>query len=244
MTTSFIRQPTFFEAYDSCPLALAFRELLPELHALAESDLQLVNLDVPKAIALSFSVIDRLGPLARIPGIAPGLEPQQLARLSLTTRALAHTHRQLIGTLRVTESPSPQLVARANCLKARMEAEVDRLVARRIIRRRASRRKCRRPGLRALAAELSELATTLQEPRALGNHSLSSAELRLAVALATSMRSPTPAVRSRPNDFPIHRGTFTLFWHAYGSVRQSVIHLQDPDSLAPTLYGPRRGTTR
>jgi hypothetical protein len=232
----------------------AYQNLIAEIRAVREEDLDAITIDIPSAVATVMGLLPEIRALRpRVVKEAPAVDIARFDKMEAYTFALAHAH-SLYKAASEPPAPLEQLTDGAAELRETLLADATAFARRGLLDgARLSELKGVR-GHKNLAFDLSTLAALIREvwPKIAGKTMLQASELDQAETLAdrivtaVGQREQGPAVVATAA--ADRQRAFTLFLHTYDQVRRAVHFLRwdqgDADSIVPSLYAVGRSPRR
>ena len=235
------------------PFVLAFERVLPEMQALPEESLAVINLDIPTAVTTALGALPEIMAHRERAAALPGFDLSSFDALATYTYALGHAHAIFLGTASASSSLQALGEAAAESRELLL-SDAEALARRGLLEPERLQELKGPPGYRNIAFDLLALATILRESwsaiegkTALRQDELSAAEV-LAEQLirAVGVREQAPHVIATSSE--MRQRAFTLFVRAYDQARRAVRFLRwddgDHDAIAPSLYAGRSNGRR
>ncbi len=237
---------------DAAPFRSAFDEALPAMQAIADDDVLVVNLDVPKLYTRVRGVLPKLFELRADLERLPDFDAQRIGQLDVFSRALAHAHALCLAS-HEPASELPALLATAGQWRQLLRMDARALIQRGLLPRGCLDKLRGRKGYKNVAFDLAALAALLQQhwPAIRGKTAVTLAELEQASTMAeqlltaVGLREHGSANQSQNTE--LRRRAFTLVVTVYDQLRRNVTYLRwnegDADAWLPSLYGRRAKKT-
>jgi hypothetical protein len=218
------------------------------LRAIPESDVLVLSVSVPHAVATILESVPRVRQLkARIAAELPAFDTTLLDKLPDYAIALAQAHAACQTVVRGTQAKG-ELFRQAKNLRKKLLADALSLAGYGLIDSAVLRRRSHANGHANVAQDLDLLATVLQRawPKIQGRTPHTLADLAATFDLAKRLRDPSPLERAEAEDAlarDLRARAFTLAQRAYREVRRAVCYLREPegdaDAFAPALHPGR-----
>lgn len=228
----------------------ALDRVRPELNALPDKELRVINIDPLAAVTIVRGALPRLTELALLLATkTPDFEPRHLTQLETYALALMQAHIAYIG-IDGQSTVLRNLSAKANQLREDLLRDAINLAKRGCFPEQRLARLKGPNGHRNIASDILTLATLLRDcwsvimhkttvtPADLDQAEILGDELILALGNREKVTAlAATAARERQQ-------IYTLFVRAYEEIRSSVIYVRrhegDADEIAPTLYPKRK----
>jgi hypothetical protein len=240
-TPDVIHTPDFREAYE---------QTLAEIRAVPESELAIINVDIPSAITTVSGALPEIQALRSRIAQMPEFDLARFDKLHTYALAAGYAHALYMLASAPTESID-ELSASAAALRELLFADATSLATHGVIDGEKLKELKGPLGFRNQAFDLLALSAHLRANWAAiaGRTPLQMADLDKAVTLsnrlvtAVGLREQGPAIVAEAQDNR-HRA-FTLFFSTYDDTRRAISFLRwkedDVDSIAPSLYAGRGG---
>jgi hypothetical protein len=228
----------------------AFQRVESEIVALEESELVLVNLDVPSAVATALGarhkILDYREEMAELRGV----DVSKLDKLRDYGYALLHTQTEYHAASGKDETLG-ELVDELQDIREQLFADAQGLARRGLLDREEVAKLRSGLGHKNLAMDVNGLVRAFREEAGalLGKSPVTREELDNAAELAARVieevgaKEQAPAVTAEAT--LLRQRAFTLFTRAYDEARRAVSFLRwnegDADSIAPSLWAGRGG---
>jgi hypothetical protein len=244
-TTVFSHQSAVLE---EASLRDVYQSILPEIEAFPSDQLQLINIDIPSAVATLLGALPRLREQREVLGQLVGFDVARFDKLEVYARALTYAHRLFL----IASQPPDDLKAlheEAVQLREVLFRDASAAVARGWIPALAIDDLRGTVGYKNTAHDLGILVGVLQEnwAKVAGKCGTTEQELAYADKLmfhilrVFGVRENGPEGMAEVTEMRLR--AYALFVLAYDDVRQAILFLRrqsgDADRIAPTLYGPR-----
>jgi hypothetical protein len=235
----------------------AYQSLLPEIRAVAQSDLTPIILDIPTAVTTALGALPEIRALrSRVVAEMPQFDVARFDKLEAYTLAVGHAHALYLAASSPAESLD-QIAEAAAGLRGTLVSDASALAQRGLLDGERLKELKGAHGFRNLAFDLLMLAAMMRDNWAAisGKTALQLKELDQAETLGdrilttVGQREQGPAVVAASAE--IRHRAFSLFVSAYDHARRAVSFLrwqeEDVDQIAPSLYagrttGRRKGT--
>jgi hypothetical protein len=242
--TPSVEVPRFRDAYD---------HLIDEIRAVPDSDLIIVNIDIPTSVTTALGALPEIVALRpRVVSEMPNYDIVRFDKLEAYTLAVGHAHALFLAASTPTESID-ELSSQAVATREMLFSDASALAKRNLVDRQRLSELKGANGYRNTAFDVMALAAMLRDawPNIVGKTALELSELDRAEMLAdrlltaVGLRDQGPAIIAEASEN--RQKAFTLFVSAYDYVRRAVSFLrwseEDVERIAPSLYAGR-GTGR
>lgn len=226
-----------------------FARLLPELQALSLDELEVINLDVPSAVATTLGALPEIHALrAQITEQLPKFDLVALDKLEDYALALNYAHAQYLTATKPADDLDP-ISTEAATLRETLFVDATALAHRGFLDGNRLKELNGPNGYKNLATDLLMLASVLRESWAQiqGRSGVQLAELDRAEKLGqrlmriVGLREQGPATVATASDVRLR--VFTLLARTYDDARRATTYLRwkfgDIDRIAPSLYAGR-----
>ncbi|MBN1608030.1 MAG: hypothetical protein JW940_15455 [Polyangiaceae bacterium] len=231
-----------------------FELMLPEIEAVADSDLAPINVDIPTAVT---TVLGNLPEIAAVRPLIvrdlPTFDISKLDQLQNYTLALSHAH-TLYRAAWAPKVDVATLAAELAALRDQLMLDASSLASYCLINAQRLKECKSAQGYRPVAYDVLTVVTVLRESwtSIAGRTPLTLDVLDHAAALAeqflqaVGLRDQSPPTVGEAS--VIRHKAFTLFFNVYEDIRRAVQYVRgkngDADEIAPSLYSGRATARR
>jgi hypothetical protein len=236
--------------FASAEFVSGYRQVEAEIHAVPESELLHLNLDIPSAVATVLGALPEIQELHDEMAGLSGFDIARISRLRTYAWALGHAHAMHRAAIAPPDSVA-ELAERAADLREILHADATALAKRGHLEEASVAKLKSGLGYKNLAIDLVGLVGLFRDhwDGISSKTAVEPAELEEAGQLAqrlittVGLREQAPAVIEAAS--LTRQKAFTLLAKAYDDARRAVTFLRwhegDVDSIAPSLYAGRGG---
>lgn len=235
---------------DAAEFVAGFKRVEAEIRAISDRELQIINIDVPGAVATVLGALPEIRALRSELTALPGFDLPRFDKLRDYALALGHTH----AMYRAASGPSDgvtELAERVSNLRDILQADATALAKRGILDEGQVLKLRSGSGYKNIAFEVVGLIGLFREhwDKIHGRSALQLDELERAGELAqklvtgVGLREQAPAALGAAS--ALRQRAFTVLLRAYDEARRGISYLRwqtnDAADIAPSLFAGRGG---